>query len=482
MPSALRVAPLLLILCTAPSLVSQTVRGELVDDGGRPVPAAFVILQDSVGRSVTRALTGADGRFTVQASGAGRYTLRAERIGYTSTESPPLRLEAGRTVDHRLVVASRAVALEGIVVGAERRRCDVRPAEGLAAATLWEEARKALSASAWTESRGLLQVRLTEYQRDLDPDGRRVLAERKTEHAGRSRSPFVSASAGQLARSGYREQRADGVWYHAPDAEVLLSDEFLDTHCFRAVAGSGEERSLVGLAFEPVGGRPTTDVRGTLWLDPATRELRHLEYGYTRLPPEESWRGVGGRVEFQRLPNGAWIVRRWRIRMPTVAAPVPTSGLSERPRQALLAGFREVGGEVVEVSDGAGQRLYSGVRETVAGARVARAPGIPAPAGPGPAAGQSAGAAAPGTMEILVRVMDQGFRIPIEGVRVRFVGTPFTGRTERDGTVRLAGVPEGRYQVELEHPVYGKRVLLADVVGEGKREVVFHIRDPRSRP
>ena len=60
--------------------------------------------------------------------------------------------------------------------------------------------------------------------------------------------------------------------YSAPDARVLLSDEFLDTHCFRiAEAQNGDGR--IGLAFEPLEDSPLRDIEGVLWIDRSTAML-----------------------------------------------------------------------------------------------------------------------------------------------------------------------------------------------------------------
>jgi hypothetical protein len=72
-------------------------------------------------------------------------------------------------------------------------------------------------------------------------------------------------------------------------------------------------------------------VRGTLWLDPASRELRYLEFTYTGLGKEEGLGNPGGRLDFERLENGAWIVREWTLAMPRVGRIRYTAGQPELP-------------------------------------------------------------------------------------------------------------------------------------------------------
>jgi hypothetical protein len=89
------------------------------------------------------------------------------------------------------------------------------------------------------------------------------------------------------------------------------------------------------------------DVRGVLWLDARTAELRYLDYQYTRHLhlPGISPKPFGGRTEFRQLENGYWIAERWWIRMPEFqVAPVRPEG-PERTRLVV----REVGAEVVDV-------------------------------------------------------------------------------------------------------------------------------------
>ena len=60
-------------------------------------------------------------------------------------------------------------------------------------------------------------------------------------------------------------------------------------------------------------------MKGVLWLDERTSELRAVEYGYTRIPDGVDNERIGGTVEFLKLPSGAWIVHQWQIRMPRLA-------------------------------------------------------------------------------------------------------------------------------------------------------------------
>jgi outer membrane receptor for ferrienterochelin and colicins len=103
-----------------------TLRGVVVDaESGRPVGEAEVIVQragDGRGapaRAVVRA--GTDGAWQVAGLPAGRYQLRARRIGYLMGERT-VRLEGAAAPEAiRLALTPQAVSLETAVVTASRR-------------------------------------------------------------------------------------------------------------------------------------------------------------------------------------------------------------------------------------------------------------------------------------------------------------------------------------------------------------------------
>lgn len=411
-----RLLPLVCLVAGARSLGAQAVRGELVEGaGGRPVAGAFVVLLDAAGKQVGGGFTDAAGGFLVQAPAPGSYTLRAERVGYAAARSPVLRLAAGQTLAYGLETSGAAVQLEGLVVQAEKRRCAALPEAGEQTAALWEEARKALGAAAWTESRRRFRYSIQQHERVMDV-ALRVQSEQGRRLTGYAGSPFVAVPAERLAREGFTRQEGDSTVYYAPDAAVLLSDEFLDTHCFRVQQGEGETRGMVGLAFEPVRGRRLADVRGALWIDPRSAELRHLEFEYTGLELRGATDRLGGRVEFERLPGGEWIVPRWRIRVPVVGTDTLRVAANQFERRRI-AGIREAAGEVLEVRSPSGELIRSAARASLAGV-----------------------------------VWDSTRAAPLAGARVRLAGTAVEAETDAEGRFRIADVSEGRFSVVFTHP------------------------------
>lgn len=358
------VPALAVLLLPAPAaLHAQTVQGRLLEaETGTPITGAFVQLLDAHGTRRAATLTTQDGAFVLRAPGAGSYALVAEQIGKRDVRTEAFTLGSRQTLTRTLSAAAEVFTLEGIRVEGDDRRCALRADAAQGTAAVWEEARKALDVAAWAESQGVLHYETTSYVRRLHPQSLRVLEQEVHERTGfHSDGPFASRPARVLADSGYAVLRADGSGtYYAPDADVLLSDAFLDGHCMHLVRGEDEEEGLIGLAFRPVdrsGERP--DIEGTLWLEPQTAALRFLEYGYTGLRLRVSDHHVGGRVEFGRVPGGTWIVRRWWIRMPEIGVRRLLSGGAIREALELVA-LRQAGGEVVAVRTLAGEILKAG--------------------------------------------------------------------------------------------------------------------------
>ena len=101
-------------------------------------------------------------------------------------------------------------------------------------------------------------------------------------------------------------------------------------------------------------GRRVPEVTGTLWVDKNSSELRFLEYSYTGLPGVLRPASLGGRVEFRRLANGAWIVSYWYIRMPRLV----TNEVYVKHRSGeltRLAGYVDRGGRAEIATDSLGR-------------------------------------------------------------------------------------------------------------------------------
>jgi hypothetical protein len=416
-----------LLLFRASPLAAQVIDGVVREEEGRtPVARAMIVLLDSAGAPLGQTRSGADGRFTVYAPGPGTYRVRAERVGRAATVSEPLALAMGETKALELIARREAVQLEAIVAEAGESQCTLRRDSTGRVATVWEEARKALSSAEWARANQPRDFVVRRHVREMDPASLLIRKEQAESGVTRQVTPFRSLPAEQLAERGYVVRDGGSFIYYAPDAEVLLSDAFLDTHCFSLARDERKRPGQLGLAFEPARGRRLADVRGVLWLDQATAELREVEYEYTRVDADPG-RGSarrdglawGGKIEFGRAPEGEWYVRRWHIRMPVSGSRAPDGGGLRAQVDLGLVAVKEEGAEVTQVRNVAGRVV------------------VAARAGGGAVRGM---------------VWDSTRSAGLAGATVFLVGTEHATQADSTGAFQLENVPEGRYGVAYVHP------------------------------
>ena len=410
------ILPLLLAASIPIHADAQSVRGRLLDpDGQTGLGSAMIVLEDRNGNEIERALSRNTGLFQLNAPAPGSYRLRAERIGYATTLSDYFDLAAGETLTQNLVAAVEVITLEGLVAGGGERKCTVRPEEGLAVTRVWEEARKALSAAAWTQERGYYQYEMMNIKRRLEPERRTVIDEERSYNRAYTQAPYVSRPADSLVNGGFARITPRESLYWAPDAEVLLSDAFLDTHCFNLKTDAEDAPGLIGLAFEPVSGRRMPDIGGTLWLDLTTSRLERLDFTYRNLdlPRTILTSGIGGSLEFEALPNGTWIVNKWRIHMPKAGM---GTNLISGGGTAILEEIVVQGGDVIRVHGNEGTVLESDLGGGIAG------------------------------------VVRDTLRAGLPNARVFVVGTGIESFTDADGKFQLVALDPGVYSVTFSHP------------------------------
>jgi hypothetical protein len=325
---------------------AQSIAGIVEDSTSVPIPAAFVVLEDSTGAIVARTLTRDDGGYRLAAPESGRFRIRTERIGYVAAVSPWMRLESGRTLEYRFRVEPIPIRLQRITVE-NRSRCEVLPDEGIQLQRVWDEARKALTATSWTGQQPYFRFDAVIHHHELDERGDPIAEAVLEEVRFYGRHPFRSIPARDLVYGGFVQEPDGRLAYYAPDADVLLSDTFVRRHCFRLVRGGADRAGLLGLEFQSLPQSRLPDIEGIMWLNPGTSELRWLDYSYVNLDIPVSTDRLGGQVEFARLPTGAWIIRGWKIRVPVIewveGRPGRTAG------RYRLIGITEGGGQVLAV-------------------------------------------------------------------------------------------------------------------------------------
>lgn len=408
------------LMVTAGASDAQVIRGTVTErQGGLPVAGALVtVVRDTTGLelsdSTLRTVTDAEGRFVIAPRSAGTYRLTIRRIG-VQPHVVPVQVGDGETRTVAIEVDRVTQAMPVIAVS-DSSMCVSRGAVAGRVAALWEAARTALYVMVDADSSGILGQRLVRYTRIRDARSFAVLEEEfhsYDDRDGLREARFTSVPADTLSRHGYWRESGSSTVYNAPDAHVLLSNTFLREHCFGVTDGEGENAGHVGLTFEPVRSRRLPDVKGVLWLDQGTHELRTLTVEWTALPVEVRHDRVGAELHYARLPTGEWLIRRWSMTMPRLVTRTTISRGSGRiTRRTALAHLVEEGG--MSYVFGLAGRERSG---TVTG-------------------------------EVVYN------NKPLRWSRVRLLGTPYTATVDSSGRFRFDSVPPGPHAVVVQHAQY----------------------------
>jgi hypothetical protein len=400
------------------ALGAQRVRGEVLQENGTsPALGVVVVASRADGSVAARALTGFNGVYEMKLAAGGLYSFSALRIGYRPTLVSDVTVPDTGTVSVRIVLAGVAVPLAAVDVRGNDV-CGTARDPQAQIVQVWTAARTALAAAAlW--SREPLDAEWITFRRELAVGTEFV----RSQEVRTSRNPTVHAFkswyAESLATQGYMINAPTGATYYAPDPDVLLSDSFAETHCFRLEPAPAGHRGLVGLGFGPQRGRgERVEIEGTLWIDRASSELRWLEYRYVGLPDEAASGAPGGRVEFVHLTDGPWMIGRWHIRMPIIGA---TSPLAEKgyvrtivkSGGPVLNGLSIGGGMVSRVSR-RGQRLYEATGSGIA-----------------------------------MQLLRSDGEVSVANARVTLDGTDYSWRTDSTGFLRASPVLEGRYRARI---------------------------------
>jgi hypothetical protein len=314
----------------AVSAPSQEVRVEAVKHAdGEPIPGTLLTLIPEKDSAPVARFTDRAGRATFTAPRRGGYRVRAERVGYDTWLSvvlvpsrAPTRVRAG--------MKPRSLRLPP-VTGRGETHCSNIGEQATVAGDMWGEIRKALAANSLTESQGLAPVDIESYDRIMDASGA-IVSEKTDRRRANSMRPHHFASM----QSGGGESSAPSL-LGVPDAATLLSEQFVNSHCFTGIRGVGPENGLLGLEFKPAKLANKPDLSGVLWLDPITYSLRHLAFDYVNIPASLRTARASGRVDYQQLSGGEWIVSRWRLRIPRGSA-------TARPGAGAITGYHEIGG------------------------------------------------------------------------------------------------------------------------------------------
>jgi hypothetical protein len=405
--TALKIA----LLCACASRLSaQVVRGVVVDEAGTPLPGVVVQLVDSAARTAARSLTDERGAFRVAASSAGVYRLSTLRIGFRPVTSAAMTLGVGHERNERLVLTGVRVALDTMRV-VSQNACRINGDSAGATFAVWEQVRAALDATQLTGRSKNIEATVVGYQRTLEADRRRVRQQQSTVRSAYVTEPWLSLPPDKLRESGYVITERDGsTVYHAPSIDVLLSPRFVEDHCFRLTTDR-KHADMLGIAFDPTRERKVPEIKGTLWLDRRTSELRSAEFGFTNIPDIQA-EAAGGEMSLARLATGGWVITSWQIRMPALENVIRRAAISEM----RVAEIQVAGGELALARRG---------RDTV----WARPP-----------------------LVVNGVIRDSVSGNAIVGAAVSLKGTTLQGRSGDRGRFEIAGVLPGEYTLEARTP------------------------------
>jgi hypothetical protein len=418
---------------------AQDVRVEVVEAGtGKPIVGANVALLDSAAVTpLGGGFSDQNGRTDLHVPARGPYRVRADKVGYDTWMSVQLHLGVKPVLVRVGMAPTRTPAP---IMPRSETACQELGGPGTPAGDLWVELKKALTANAMTEAQGLVPLDVDLYERVLDKN-LSIVSERAEQRARITRRPSTGISWSQVD-STRRVDAPNNEVYRAPDAALILSDQFVKAHCYTAIRGYGAETGLTGLEFKPARIAGQAELTGVLWLDPKANALRSLSFDYVNLPIPLRIARTTGRVEFQQLPGGQWIVPRWYIRMPRITR-VTTISSGD-----TLIGFQEVGGAA---------------RPAGTAAASTGAEATPSPTGTPAAAGAAATDSPRAANQSLLTgiVYDSTTSRPLGGVQV----------SARGGRFKTLTTPGGGYELAVDG------ALNDTIVFEHPRLRLFHVAD-----
>jgi hypothetical protein len=244
---------------------------------------ALVRLQSPDGNTWTvkqQHITNSSGRFYFPQLAAGSYRVQLLRIGYEPVISETVRVSESGTTHVALEAPSRPVVLATMNVyanptclSAGQLASDARLSE------LWREARTGV------ETRRAFE-RQYSFRRTLNQEVvlyRRV-GGRKVQKTARILLSDPDSVSVRDARNQARNRTAgygSTMTITLPDEKEILNDDFLGAHCIESQ--TEEKDGAFGLSFRPSRTRGDfVDVRGQIWIDASSYQVRRLEVEYLR--------------------------------------------------------------------------------------------------------------------------------------------------------------------------------------------------------
>ena len=337
-----------LALATAARVDAQRVNGQVrAEEGGRPLAGAIVSVIGQSGDTLSKSVTGTNGRFSILLKPGSPATVLVRAIGFRPLREGIPPLPADSSIAAEFAMQTFAITLSTVTVSG-MTECGTTGPPSPEVVGLWGEIATALELAQMAPTVLSREYDHFSYVRSLTTDLQKVIREQRDTVLREGFSPFRTISPELIARDGYVRMAQSVTTYLAPNEAVLLDEKFIATHCFFYEAKDPDSRSNVGLGFQTTPGHEAIDIDGVFWIDSNSRELRKIRYNYSKLPIAKSSQHLGGELHFGKHPEGTFYLTKWWVRMPPVSAP---NTLALRLVRGQPGSLIEQGGEVFAVRE-----------------------------------------------------------------------------------------------------------------------------------
>ena len=300
---------------------AQTVRGRVIDATNKaPIMSVLAELRDLKGSLIVQTFTSPSGAFVLVAPPNARYQLRLAAIGFARHAPLDVVLANDPVTLSDIVLTAVAVTLPEIRAMAGKRACGKSELTPDTFGGLIDVARTSLQmmdATMRSAQLGFEMQIMTRYAAKGSGKDSSISAD--TTAGALHEWPVRSLSIDSLRLRGFQRAKTEaegfGYQYYGPDMTVLVSDWFLDTHCFSLDKDRSKGDTVV-IKFDPVGHPKYVDVSGTLVLDRSSLTMRTLTWELRDLPDGVPDRAAGGEMHFTEKSNGLWVPTDWVIWAP----------------------------------------------------------------------------------------------------------------------------------------------------------------------
>lgn len=331
---------LTLAALAVPRAGAQTIRGRLVDGSSNaPLVGALAELRDMQGKVIGQAFTSPTGAFVFVGETNQKYQLRVAAIGYARHLPIDVLLGAAPMTLPAIALSAVVITLPDLHAMGGKRACGKSELTPDTFGGLVESARTSLQMMDATLRSAQLGFEMQVVHRLAVKTSKDSMVSADTVAGVIHEWPVKSLSIDSLQLLGFQRPKTEaegfGHHYYGPDMTVLMSDWFLETHCFTMDRDRSKGDTVV-IKFDPMGHPKYVDVSGTLVLDRTSLTMRRLTYELRDLPDGVPDRSAGGEMRFAEKAPGLWVPIEWAIWAPmtrserVISRPVFTSGTAGR--------------------------------------------------------------------------------------------------------------------------------------------------------